>query len=158
MARENVFASLIYQVYSLSHGPRAPVTMSKLVSVSGQPREQQVDGKTEDGKEATICNNFERRQNGEYIFLENVARAFNPKHVIQELNVEFTVPIDRAGTHGNDILTAAGRSLGMHQKLIWITLHHLGPEMLVMNLWIVGRETEFLVERTDDVSQIWRHS
>ena len=90
--------------------------------------------------------------------MENVARAFNPKHVIQELNVEFTVPIYRAGTHGNDILTAAGRSLGMHQKLIWITLHHPGPELLAMTLWIVDCETELLVERTDDVSQIWRNS
>ena len=108
----------------------------------------------EDGKEATICNHFERLQNGEYIFLENVARAFNLKHVIQELNVEFTVPIYRADTHGNDILTAAGRSLGMHQKLFWITIHHPGPELIAMTLWIVGRDTEFLVERTGDVSQI----
>ena len=50
----NVFASVIDQVYSPSHGPRAPVTMSKLVSVSGQPTERQADGKMEDGKEATI--------------------------------------------------------------------------------------------------------
>ena len=90
--------------------------------------------------------------------MENVARTFILKHVIQELDVEFTVPIDRAGTHGNDILTAAGRSLGIHQKLFWMTLHHPGPELLAVNLWIVGRETEFLVERTDDASQIWRHS
>ena len=63
-----------------------------------------------------------------------------------------------AGTHGNDILTAAGISLGMHQKLIWIILHYSGPKLLAATLWIVGRETEFLVERTDDLSQIWRHS
>ena len=132
--------------------------MSKLVSVSGQPTEQQADGKMKDEKEATICNHFERRQNSEYNFLEIVARAFNLNHIIQELNVEFTVTIDRAGTHGNDILTAAGSSLGMHQKLIWITLHHTGPELLAMTLWIVGRDTEFLVERTDEVIQIWRHS
>ena len=55
---KNVFASVIYQVYSPSHGPRAPVTTSKLVSVSGQPTEQQADVNTEDVKEATICNHF----------------------------------------------------------------------------------------------------
>ena len=86
--------------------------MSKLVSVSGQPTERQADGKMKDGKEATICYHYERQQNGEYIFLEYVARVVNPKHFIQELDVEFTVPIDRAGIHGNDILTAAKNSLG----------------------------------------------
>ena len=53
---------------------------------------------------------------------------------------------------------ADGCPLGMHQKINWITLHHTGPELLAMTFWIVGRETELLVERTDDVSQIWRHS
>ena len=51
----NVFASVIDQVYSPYHGPRAPVTMIKLVSVSGQPTEQKADGKMEDGKEATFA-------------------------------------------------------------------------------------------------------
>ena len=58
---KNVFASVIDQVNSPSHGPRAPVTMIKLVIVSGQRKEQQADGKMEDGKEATICNHSERR-------------------------------------------------------------------------------------------------
>ena len=61
----NDFANVIYQVYSPSHGPKAPVTMIKLVRVYGKPTEQQADGNMEDGKEATICNNLERRKNGE---------------------------------------------------------------------------------------------
>ena len=36
-----------------------------ILHISSQPTERQADGKMEYGKEATICNHFERRQKGE---------------------------------------------------------------------------------------------
>ena len=87
--------------------------------------------------------------------MENVARAFQPKHILQELENDFLVLVDRAVVHGNNVLTATGRSLRVHQKLFRIALDHPVSEFLTVAFGVVGSETELLVERTDDMSQVW---
>ena len=89
--------------------------------------------------------------------MENIACALHPENVVQELYVVFAVPVDWAGTHGDDILTAAGGSLSVHQKLLWILLYHPVPEFLPVAFGVVRSEAELLVKRTDDMSEIWGH-
>ena len=57
-------------------------------------------------KEARSSNNFNRSKDGEHILLENICVVLDTKIVIEELNVEYTVPVDRTSNHGNDILVA----------------------------------------------------
>ena len=63
--------------------------MSKFLSVAGHPAERQADGKMEDWKEVTTRYHFKWRQNSKQVFLDDVAHAFQPKHTIQELDIEF---------------------------------------------------------------------
>ena len=65
-------------------------------------------------KEARSSNHFNRSKDGEQILLENICVVLYTKIVIQELNFEYTVPVDRTSTHGNDILAAATLSLSVH--------------------------------------------
>ena len=55
-------------------------------------------------KEARSRNHFNRSKDGEQILLENICVVLDTKIVIQELNVEYTVPVDSTRTHGNYIL------------------------------------------------------
>ena len=75
-------------------------------------------------KEARSSNNFNRGKYGEHILLENICVVLDTKRVIQELKVEYTVPLDRTRTHGNDILATATCSISVHNELIWIILDH----------------------------------
>ena len=58
-------------------------------------------------KEVISSNHFNRSKDGERILLENICVVLDMKIVIQELNVDYTVPVDSTSTHGNDILAAA---------------------------------------------------
>ena len=109
-------------------------------------------------KEAISINHFNRSKDGEQILLENICIVLDTKIVIQELNVEYTVPVDSTRTHGNDILAASTCSLSVHNEFIWIFLDHLISELISMPFWIVGIEDKLLVESTDDICQVWGHT
>ena len=73
-------------------------------------------------KEARIRNHSNRIKDGEQILQENICVVLDTNIVIQELNVEYTVPVDSTSTHGNDILAAATCYLSVHNELIRILL------------------------------------
>ena len=90
--------------------------------------------------------------------LENICVVLDTKIVIQELKVEYSVPVDSTRTHGNDILASATFSLSVHNELIWIILDHPISELLSMTFWIVGIKYKLLVESTDKIFQVWGHT
>ena len=69
-------------------------------------------------KEARSRNHFNRSKDGEQILLENICVFLDTKIVIQELNVEYTVQVDRTRTHGNDILADATCYLSVQNEFI----------------------------------------
>ena len=87
--------------------------------------------------------------------LENICVVLDTKIVLQEINVEYTVTVYRAKTHGNDILAANTCSLSVHNELIWILLDHPISELISIPFWVVGIEAKILAEITDDIFQVW---
>ena len=96
-------------------------------------------------KEAISSNNFNRSKDGEQILLENICVVIDMKIVVQELNVEYKVPVDRTSTHGNDILLDATCSLSVNNEFIWILLDHPISELLSTPFCMVGIEDKLLV-------------
>ena len=109
-------------------------------------------------KEARSRNHFNRSKDGEQILLVDICVVLDTKIVIQELNVKYTVLVDRTSTHGNNILAAATCSLSVNNGFIWILLDHPISELLSMPFWIVDIEAKLLVESTDDIFQVWVHT
>ena len=109
-------------------------------------------------KEARSRNHLNRSKDGEQILLQNICVVLDTKIAIQELNVEYTVLVDRTSTHGNDILAADTCSLSVHNEFIWILLDHPTSELLSMPFWIVGIKAKLIVESTNDICQVWGHT
>ena len=85
---------------------------------------------------------------------ENICVFLDTKIIIQELNVEYTVLVDRTSTHGNDIMVDATFSISDHTEFIWILLDHPISEPLSVPFWIGFIEAKLLVESMGDIFQV----